>query len=91
MRRGKPIPKKVRDEVRERSGGICEAKFSSACERRGYDFHHLKKKSQTGGNSPINIIYICRPCHDAIEQRRPGYKRFHTYPWQQEGERAVDY
>ncbi|MCK9369955.1 HNH endonuclease [Candidatus Dojkabacteria bacterium] len=30
--------------------------------------HHIIPKSCGGSNSPINIEWICRPCHDIIEE-----------------------
>lgn len=30
--------------------------------------HHLKKRSQLGGDEPENVITLCTVCHDAVER-----------------------
>ncbi len=54
------VPKAVMDIVKERSEGICED-----CNRaRANDPHHIRLKSQGGLDIPINILYVCRTCHN---------------------------
>ncbi|WP_282580680.1 HNH endonuclease [Microbacterium aurugineum] len=49
------IPKKVRDAVQERSGGICEG-----CGiRRATDMHHRKYRSRGGKHTPSNLVHLC--------------------------------
>ena len=30
--------------------------------------HHLKKRSQLGGDEPENVLTLCMICHDAVER-----------------------
>lgn len=66
-------------EVLARSAGHCEAHdFSPHCTRVGTVLHHVKRRSQGGGNEPENLLWLCVPCHDAIHQnpelaRKAGY------------------
>jgi hypothetical protein len=35
---------------------------------RGLTPHHLKKRSQLGGDEMGNLITLCAKCHDAVER-----------------------
>ena len=61
------IPKKVLEEVLERSGGLCEnVEMDVRCNR--YDrwrgaAHHQKHRSQGGTDMPDNLLWLCGRCH----------------------------
>ena len=47
--------------VRRRSLGWCEC---PPCDMRADQFHHRRRRSQGGDNSPGNLLHVCTPCHD---------------------------
>jgi hypothetical protein len=56
------IPAEVRREVEERSGGRCEAMrvcMGAAAEH----MHHKRLQSQSGGDTPDNLVHLCFACH----------------------------
>lgn len=56
------IPTSVRDEVKTRSGGYCEA-----CGLPGAEHvHHRKLRSQGGRHEPINLLHVHEKCHRGI-------------------------
>lgn len=87
MKRGKPIPQRVKMDLWDRCGGLCEAGLTR-CTRVATDPHHIKKRSAGGSNALHNLLAVCRNCHDDIENCKPGTAKFRTFPWQEEGERA---
>jgi HNH endonuclease len=41
------------------------------CERRpGTDPHHVQFRSQGGDDTPENLLWLCRLCHDGIHDGR---------------------
>ena len=62
------IPKKVLEEVKERSGGMCESvnEMGIRCCRvdgwRGAP-HHLERRSQGGPHSAENLLWVCGRDH----------------------------
>lgn len=39
------------------------------CELRpGVDPHHLTYRSQGGDDTPENLVWVCRECHDGIHR-----------------------
>jgi len=57
--KAKQVPESVMKIVRERSGGICE----HCGQNKATDAHHIKLKSQGGLDIAINILHVCRVCH----------------------------
>lgn len=56
----------LRPLLAERSGGLCENPWCR--KRRPLDPHHLRKRSQGGGDTLDNLLHVCRhPCHDAFD------------------------
>lgn len=58
-----------------RAGGVCEAMFVDDCNGRAEQMHHRRARGMGGSrkkdtNSPANLLYICAPCHIAIESFR---------------------
>jgi 5-methylcytosine-specific restriction endonuclease McrA len=78
----KDIPAKVRAAVRARSGGRCEFRFwpgddldaplagDVRCRRRATEMHHRLPRSRGGAHTVENLVHLCSPCHDWIEQNR---------------------
>lgn len=85
MKRGKPIPPKVRAQVLYRSGGVCEAKIQPGCMWFAKEMHHLKSRGRGGSNDPNNIFHICPPCHHKITIHFPGTEKFRKHSWEIEG------
>jgi 5-methylcytosine-specific restriction endonuclease McrA len=52
--------------VFERDRWTCRNPFCQR--RRNLTPHHLKKRSQLGGDEMENLITLCVPCHDAVER-----------------------
>lgn len=82
--RGQPIPPAIREEVYERAFELCEARLP-CCTNAGTDLHHKKARSQGGSNDPKNLILLCRSCHVAITDCRPGTEKFRTLSYEPEG------
>jgi 5-methylcytosine-specific restriction endonuclease McrA len=57
----KPIPRKVRAAVKERSRSCCEA--CGLWVQSGH-CHHRLLRSQGGQHTEANLVYLCRRCHD---------------------------
>jgi len=57
--KAKQVHESVMKIVRERSGGICE----HCGQNKATDAHHIKLKSQGGLDIAINILHVCRVCH----------------------------
>lgn len=49
--------------IRQRSGGICEARLAGVCITQATDAHHVILRSRGGGHEPSNLKHLCRPCH----------------------------
>lgn len=58
---------KAKDAVRERSGGDCEVR-SGVCTGRHEHTHHIRRRSQQGGNEPENLAGTCSRCHSWIHE-----------------------
>lgn len=62
-RRRKPdVPMSVREEVRERSEGLCEIQ-ALGCTVRAVHMHHRIRRSQGGEHVASNLIDACASCH----------------------------
>lgn len=85
MSRGEKIPLAIRAEIRERSGGRCEAGFAG-CYGTATEVHHRKNRSQGGSNALVNLAHLCHACHHLVTIRATGTWRLRTLSWQKEGE-----
>ena len=92
MKRGLPIPWKVKEQVCARSRNYCEARLEQyRCvgylgpDWRDGDYHHRRSRARGGSHTAENLIRICRNCHHAIEIHRPGTEKWRTHSWQPEG------
>lgn len=63
--------------VMARAGGLCEICSEVLIGHRGDEWHiHHRRPRRMGGsrrpdtNSPVNLLVLCRACHDEIESRR---------------------
>ena len=66
------IPQSVRDDIQERSNGVCEY-----CHRqRAAHLHHLKHRSQGGKHEIGNLIHLCVVCHTKVHQEYEFFKEF---------------
>ena len=71
------IPPSVREEVRRRSGGLCEAiiedsegqhRCCSPGDWRGLQFHHIDPKGMGGRkrkDTEKDLVALCPRCHSA--------------------------
>jgi hypothetical protein len=48
----------------------CEARIAEGCTGRNEHAHHRRLRSQQGETTDVNLLAVCRPCHDQI----------HAYP-----------
>ena len=53
----------VRDDVRARAGGRCQAQTPGACTGEGSHAHHLTLRSQGGTHTLDNLAWVCHACH----------------------------
>lgn len=63
----KPMDKKVRQAVIDRSGGICDlcgCHYTVATQH----VHHRKLRSRGGDDSMANLVAVCWSCHFSIHQ-----------------------
>lgn len=56
------ITPKVREEVERRDGGLC-----IFCGMPGRGEAHVIARSHAGLGVPENIVTVCRPCHDRMD------------------------
>lgn len=54
--------------VRQRSAGLCEARgiLPHRCQGAAREFHHVKRRSQGGANTPENLRHLCSEAHRVI-------------------------
>ena len=57
----------LRPQLLERSGGHCEARFSTRCTGVGVEVHHVVQRSAHRQNDPADTLLVCRWCHQAID------------------------
>lgn len=63
------IPRVVVEAVLGRSGGNCEAMVKGArCTMRAEHLHHRQLRSQGGGHTVENLVYVCHRCHDWVHK-----------------------
>ena len=55
--------RKVMATVKRRDGGRCRM-----CGAVGTDPHHLLARSLGGKDTVENVAWMCRPCHDFVQQ-----------------------
>ena len=53
-------------DIGEQDVFICQGCLSAKC----VDFHHLQPKSQGGKDEIINLIGLCRTCHDLAHSEK---------------------
>jgi 5-methylcytosine-specific restriction endonuclease McrA len=58
--------KELVQKVFQRDRWTCRNPFCRSM--RGLTPHHLKKRSQLGGDEMGNLITLCAKCHDAVER-----------------------
>ncbi len=56
------------ERVFQRDKWTCRNPFCQSM--RNLTPHHLKKRSQLGGDEMGNLITLCVECHDAVEQHK---------------------
>ncbi len=44
-------------------------KLCPICDGEATSPHHIKPRAEGGSDKPRNIIYLCKRCHDEIEER----------------------
>jgi hypothetical protein len=49
----------------QRSEARCEARWSN-CTRQAEHAHHMRRRSQGGGDTPDNLLIVCSRCHTDI-------------------------
>ncbi len=59
-------------QVLERDGWRCQVCGSM----QNLQVHHLKLRSQAGGDEEQNLITLCAECH-ACKHRKRGHRTFH--------------
>jgi HNH endonuclease len=52
----------ARDEVRRRSGGLCEARIADDCTVRADHMHHIARR-WNGADTADNLAHLCFVCH----------------------------
>jgi 5-methylcytosine-specific restriction endonuclease McrA len=57
----------ARKSVLTRSYGRCEARWDG-CRMYAEHVHHIKRRSQGGGNEPSNLLACCFSCHESIHR-----------------------
>lgn len=67
-----PIPPKVINAVRERSGGLCEAQ-TPWCKGVATQLHHIGGRGP-GKDAPDNLLHVC----GGMDACHPGY--IHSHP-----------
>lgn len=65
--RTKPMSAVTKQQVRDRSGGVCEVRVPG-CHGKAVQMHHKKRRSQGGAHSPDNLLHVCGRCHTWIHQ-----------------------
>lgn len=53
---------KVRAEIIERCGGVCEARIRGVCTGRGHHAHHVERRWR-GNHTAENGRWLCAACH----------------------------
>jgi hypothetical protein len=56
----------ARSAVIARSGGRCELRVAANCARIVHHVHHIRRRSQGGGDDADNLLGVCSPCHDYV-------------------------
>lgn len=75
----------TRQQVTDRSGGMCEAWIVGTCDRRACDLHEMRSRGRGGSiTDPANILHVCRSCHDVITVN-PAWAESVGFTWPAEG------
>lgn len=83
MRRGQPIPQKVRVQVAERSQGYCEGRVKG-CTLLGTEMDHIKSRARGGSNQSGNIRHLCHNCHQKKTENKPEARHLSKHSWEPE-------
>ena len=61
-----------------RARGKCENPW---CRKAGRDYHHIVKRSRGRDDSPLNLLFLCRSCHDRTDlpTGQIGHLSIHTF------------
>lgn len=70
----------VREQVLERDRHRCKQCDSTD----GIEVHHIKQRSEGGADEPLNLITLCRHCHDS---KHPGVRKYYINKWRKWRER----
>ena len=64
-----------------RSGGLCEARIARWCHKDQPQYagtvHHIKQLLHKGSTELVNILHVCRSCHDLIHTNNPDKRCRH--------------
>ena len=82
-RPGSSIPSETLRLLHWRDSGMCRAHLFG-CTIIGTDPHHLKSRARGGNDSLLNLVLLCRSCHDRITRHEPGTERFRRASWEPE-------
>lgn len=64
------IPNEVREIVRCRSGGVCEATdLIHGCDHVAVHMHHILLRSLGGKHAADNLMHVCAPAHAEIHAK----------------------
>lgn len=66
---GADVPREVREAVRDRVGGWCQARIPDVCTGRGSHAHHLLRRGQGGTHTEDNLAWLCGACHGHVHRR----------------------
>lgn len=81
--RPRPTDPEAIAALSERSGGLCEARYASDCQRLAAAPHHRQRRSQSGKDTLANLIAVCDRCHILIHaEPAEAYRRgFLVHGW----------
>jgi hypothetical protein len=78
-----PMSKSLRQEVYDRSQGLCD-RHGLALSEDAWHAHHRKLRTRGGQDSMENLVALCPPCHDLVHAN-PLYAEetgFMVHSWQ---------
>lgn len=78
------ISPKTRKYIWERSQRHCEFQLEG-CQGSAIEIDHIKSAGRGGSSKPGNLAAVCRHCHRAKTDNRPGTEIYRTHRWQPEG------
>ncbi len=81
----KKLPASLRLHVLSRDKFACQAGLPNCAGKDGLEPHHMKFRSRGGSDDPVNLVSLCRNCHDKVHAHFLGTGRWRTFSWQDEG------